>query len=335
MRKTCISLLFDVPYIKSFALCWCMYPSRLRTGCKSSSHFHVNSGCWYSMCCSSLISDAFSKLMQLNKFIFLNWTSVNVTNLCSLKRAPCIDVHIHCLWSPCSPQSQLVEHNWHLFSPVAGSQFGSISICPGWPICSIRLPDLILLQGQVPWVTLGALSGLLPRFLKPPTPPCLCWPSSSSSQACAHGHAAWRCSTIMGNQQTGSTMSLRRKQSSATSSRQWGFSKSLPRSWGCMRDPYFSPRFHVQAGSSWVAGARGETSTSSGICIWPGYAPKTPWLQEWCMCLFFASSAASCSSLNNRGAPLCGSTQGGNTLKRGTGIYSTMLKLTWESIRLI
>ena len=23
----------------------------------------------------------------------------------------CIDVHIHCLWSPCSPQSQLVEHN--------------------------------------------------------------------------------------------------------------------------------------------------------------------------------------------------------------------------------
>ena len=129
MRKTCISLLFDVPYIKSFALCWCMYPSRLRTGCKSSSHFHVNSGCWYSMCCSSLISDAFSKLMQLNKFIFLNWTSVNVTNLCSLKRAPCIDVHIHCLWSPCSPQSQLVEHNWHLFSPVAGSQFGSSSIC--------------------------------------------------------------------------------------------------------------------------------------------------------------------------------------------------------------
>ena len=170
MRRACISLLFNVPSIKSFALCWCMYPSMLRTRCKPSSHFHVNSGCWHSMWCSSLISDAFSKLMQLDKFIFLNWTSVNVLHLCSLKRAPCINVHIHCLWSPCSPQSQQVEHNRHLFSPVARSHFGSSSICPGWLICSIPLPDLILLQAQVPWVTLGALTGLLPRFLKP-TPP--------------------------------------------------------------------------------------------------------------------------------------------------------------------
>jgi len=71
--------------------------------------------------------------------------------------------------------------------------------------------------------------------------------------------------------------------------------------------------------SSWIFMSRWSTGRDKHIL---GHH-RVAWIRsqnglvarKWCMCLFFASSATSCSSLNNRGAPLCGSTPGGNTLK--------------------
>lgn len=104
---SCVSLSFNVPYIKSFAVCWCMYPSKLRTyWMQIKFTFHVNSGCWYSMCCSSLISGVFSKLMQLDKFIFLNWRSVNKCYK-SHSPTPC-----HPSPNPCQPPPRRVCSNW-------------------------------------------------------------------------------------------------------------------------------------------------------------------------------------------------------------------------------